>query len=231
MVFWDDIAAGSRGMYAVSDFESAAYRLVAEQVLYHSDMRARSDYNVVERYERDFRRALDIVGVDVEVNRQLRYACAVPRNGRSTVATTNQTLLALVLRAIYDDAARRGDLTDDGEVVCDIVELAQRYTLMTQRELPAKGEFDAAVKMLQRWGIARHLADPEHDGGTMGTVGHPGALAIRPAIVQLLGETALARLAAWSKPSGDTAQWAEASVVDPEDDSADGDADEEGIEE
>ncbi|MBR8380492.1 DUF4194 domain-containing protein [Burkholderia cenocepacia] len=216
MAFWDDIAANSRGVYATADFESAAYRLVAEQVLYHSDMRARSDYNLVERYERDFQRALDIVGVNVEVNRQLRYACAIPRNSRSTFATTNQTLLALVLRALYDDAARRGDLTDEGEVVCDIVELTQRYTLMTQRDLPAKGEFDAAVKMLQRWGIARYLVDPEFDGRTV--VGNAGALAIRPAIVQLLGETALARLAAWSKPPGDTANSAEDSVADNEDD-------------
>ncbi|WP_353189445.1 DUF4194 domain-containing protein [Pandoraea pnomenusa] len=213
---WDDIASDSGGLYEPANFESAAYRLVAEQVLYHSDRLSRTDYGIVERYERDFRQALAPLGIDLEINRELRYACAIPKHARSTPATTTQTLLALVLRALFDDAARRGDLSDDGEVFCETVELAQRYALMTHRELPPKTEFDNAMKMLQRWGIARTVgeAEMEYTGGISATSGT--VFAIRPAIVQLLGESALARLAAWAKP--DASAPSSASDTDHDDD-------------
>ena len=70
-------------------------------------------------------------------------------------STVAQTLLALVLRKIYDESANGGHLDDDGEVQCDLVELGEKYRLATQRDLPGKGELDALLGVLKRWGIAR----------------------------------------------------------------------------
>jgi hypothetical protein len=198
MQTWETIAA-SDGVYEVSDFEYAAYRMVAEQVLYHADKSSRTAYGIVERYERDFRELLSRLGVDLGVNRHLRYAYAIPRHDKSVSATTGQTLLALVLRGLYDESAQKGDLTDDGEVACGFVELAQKYQLMTGRELPTKGEFDATIRVLSRWGIVRRIEDDEALLGTDDVAARLG-IAIRPAIVVVLGEAALAKLTSWTRP-------------------------------
>ena len=157
-------------------------------------------YGMVERFEREFKHVLSMVGSGLIVNRQLRYACATPDNGKAGTANTAQTLLALVLRKIYDEQARTGQLNDDGEVICDLVELEEKYRLSTsgKRELPAKGELESLVKTLKRWGIVRKMDEYEFADTAAGS-DQPYVLAIRPAIVDLLGETAISRLAQFTQ--------------------------------
>lgn len=193
---WENLAARSNGFHVVEDFEATAYRLVVEQVLYHADRGSRTAYYVVERYERDIKAALAPLGVDVHVNRNLRYAYAIPRHGKSGNATTQQTVFALVLRMVYEDSAKVGDLTDDGEVICDLVELEEKYRVLTGRELPGKGELDSLVRNMRRWGIARSSTEQD-DIGEEGLLDQPYAIVIRPAIVDILGEAALQRLSQW----------------------------------
>ena len=202
--FWDDIAARSSGQHSAQELEATAYRLVAEQVLYYADRHSRTAYWMVERYERDFKHALAPLGITVEVNRQKRYAFARPRHLKAGTASVRQTVLALVLRAIYDESARIGQFTDDGEVVCDLIELEEKYRFMTNRELPAKGELDALMKSMKRWGIAKTSEEHSADSPDELTATQPYAVIIRPAIVDLLGETALQRLAGWKAASTTT---------------------------
>lgn len=209
--YWENIAAKTDKQYVAEDFESTASRLLAEQVLYYADRNSRMAYDMVERFERDFKHVLSQVGSGLIVNRQLRYACATPDAGKAGTATTAQTLLALVLRKIYDEQARTGQLNDDGEVICDLVELEEKYRLSTsgKRELPGRGEFESLIKTLKRWGIVRKLDEQESVDTAAGS-DQPYVLAIRPAIVDLLGETAISRLVQFTQsfgpaqdPSGD----------------------------
>jgi hypothetical protein len=203
--FWDDIAARSNGQHTAQELEAAAYRLVTEQVLYYADRHSRTAYWMLERYERDFKQALAPLGITVEVNRQQRYVYALPRHLKAGTASVAQTVLALVLRAIYDESARIGQFTDDGEVICDLVELDEKYRLMTNRELPAKGELDALMKSMKRWGIAKKSDEYAGDGADDLAASQPYTVIIRPAIVDLLGETALQRIAEWRVANPDTA--------------------------
>ena len=68
--FWEDIADRSMGQHTRQALEATAYRLVTEQVLYYADRHSKTAYWMVERYEREFKRALEPLGVTVEVNRQ-----------------------------------------------------------------------------------------------------------------------------------------------------------------
>ena len=190
---WDSIAQRTGGTYEPEDFERACYRLVTEQVIYRGDHGSATTYWLINSNERVVRDALDLVGVDLMVNRNLQYAVALPRHAGSTVVTTEETLVALVMRRYYDEQMRAGASTDDGEVLCDLEEFAELYRQMTQHELPGKGAFAAIFRSLKRWGIAR-----EHD--TEGEVSTgAGVIAIRPAIAEVLGEQALARLASLGK--------------------------------
>lgn len=200
--FWEKVASRTNE-YVAEDFEAIAYRLVVEQVFYHADKHSRLAYWLIDRYERDFRLVLSQIGIDLAVNRRLRYAYAIPSAGKSGIATTAQTLLALVFRKIYDEYARIGQLTDDGEVVCDLVELEEKYKLSTQRELPGKSELDSLLRVLKRWGIVRKV---EYDDPLLSAEdqsAQPYAVAIRPAIADLLGETAINQLERWTETGAD----------------------------
>jgi hypothetical protein len=196
-LFWENVAARTDGVVTVEDFETAAYRLVTEQVLYYTDRHSRVAYGLVSQYERDFKQALAPLGVTIEVNSQLRYVYAKPQHIKAGTASVAQTRLALVLRAIYDESARLGQFTDDGEVVCELVELGEKYRLMTGLELPGKGEFAALMRAMKRWGIAKKSDDSGEGSGEIDP-GAPCVVVIRPAIADILGETALLRLAQWT---------------------------------
>lgn len=198
--YWDNLASRSQGLHVAAEFELASYRLINEQVLYHADRHSRSAYHIVQAYERDVRGALAPLGVDVQVNRELRYAYAVPVHGKSGTASTSQTLFALVLRNIYDEAARGADITDDGEVVCDLVELEEKYRMMTGRTLPGKSELRDLLRTARRWGIARIAGGADEEVLDVDLHGQDYAIMIRHAITVVLGEAALSRLAGWSAP-------------------------------
>jgi hypothetical protein len=192
--YWQNLAAQSNGHYTQDDFESAAYRLVMEQVIYYADRHSRSSYWLIERYERHFKDVLAPLGINLEVNREKRYVFAKPQHAKAGTATVAQTLLALVLRTIYDESARQGQFTDDGEVICDLLELEEKYRLMTGREPPGKGEFPSLMRSMKRWGIAKKAEE-----GNVESELQPHVIIIRPAIVDILGETALLRLAQWKE--------------------------------
>lgn len=194
---WEDLASRLDGIYTVEDFETAAYRLVAEQVIYHSDRSSRLTYTILDLYEREFAKVLAPFGMSLSINRHLRYVTALPRHAKAGTATVAQTLFSLVLRGLYDEGVRAGGLTEDGEILCDYIELQEKFHLMTGRDLPTRGELDTLLRAAKRWGIARRLEDD--DSGHLPSFQElaNGGVAIRPAIVDVLGETALIQLAQW----------------------------------
>lgn len=191
--YWESLASQTDSLHTSEELEMTAYRLAVEQVLYYADRHSRAAYWMIERYEREFRQALAPLGIDVQVNRQLRYAYALPKHAKASIASIAQTVFALVLRAIYDESASIGQLTDDGEVTCDLVELAEKYRLMSGKELPTKGKLDTLMETMKRWGIAKKSDSHALDDGD-DLLGQPYMVIIRPAITDVLGEAALTRL-------------------------------------
>ena len=199
MSFWANAVEGTRNAVTEDDFEAAANRLVTEQVLYAADRGSKVAYGLIRDFERDFKRALEPLGYVVRVNSQLRYACAIPKHAKSSPVTVEQTLLALVLRKIFDEETRHGHHDENGEVACDLVTLEVKYKQTTGgRELATGGKLAALMQWMRRWGIAR-LSDEEGD-----QLGHyadqPYVVIIRPGIAEVLGEVALARIALFTSP-------------------------------
>lgn len=212
--YWETVAEKTQGIALPEQFESAVYRLVSEQALYAADIRSRVAYALIEQFEREFRTVLAPLGVRLQVNRQLRYACALPTHTKVSIATTEHTLLALVLRKIYDESAQAGQFNDEGEVLCDLIELAEKFRLATQRDLPSGGRLEEAMRAMKRWGIAKVSRD---EGMTEGDAVHqPYVVIIRPAIVDVLGESALQRLALFADPRSEALQSIVGDDVDEE---------------
>jgi hypothetical protein len=194
MSFWANAVEATRNVVTEDDFEAAANRLVTEQVLYAVDRGSKVAYGLIRDFERDFKRALEPLGYAVRVNSQLRYACAIPKHAKSSPVTVEQTLLALVLRKIFDEETRTGHHDENGEVVCDLVTLEVKYKQTTGgRELATGGKLAALMQWMRRWGIAR-VSD--EDGDQLGHYAdQPYVVIIRPGIAEVLGEAALTRIA------------------------------------
>lgn len=199
MSFWTDAATATKNVATEDDFEAAANRLITEQVLYAADRGSKVAYGLIRDFEREFKRALEPLGYVVRVNSQLRYACAVPKHARTSPVTVDQTLLALVLRKIFDEETRSGHHDENGEVACDLVTLEVKYKQMTGgRELATGGKLAALIQWMRRWGLARVL---DEDGNQFGhDADQPYVVIIRPGIAEVLGEAALARIALFTSP-------------------------------
>jgi hypothetical protein len=202
MSFWADAVEASKDVVTEDDFEAAANRLITEQVLYAADRGSKLAYGLIRDFERDFKRALDPLGYVVRVNSQLRYACAIPKHVKTSPVTVDQTLLALVLRRIFDEETRSGHHDENGEVACDLVTLEVKYKQTTGgRELATGGKLRALMQWMQRWGIAR-LSDEDGDQFEH-EADQPYVVIIRPGISEVLGEAALARIALFTTSDGE----------------------------
>lgn len=184
---WNQLSQQSNGTYAVADFERAAYRLVTEQVLYASDRGARMAYHLVEDHFDDYLAALAPLGIRLERNPHYRYVVAMPAHGEGTPVTLDETLLLLVLRQRYDEAARQGQIEEQGEVVVELPELQEAYQALAGRAMPDVGALRTLARTFRRWGVCR-LVDSEGDDP------QPFHLRVRPAIVDIAGEQWLQRL-------------------------------------
>ncbi|WP_287598760.1 DUF4194 domain-containing protein [Thermomonas sp.] len=184
---WNVLSQLSNGTYAVADFERAAYRLVTEQVLYASDRGARIAYHLVEDHFDDYLAALAPLGIRLERNPHYRYVVALPAHAEGVPVTLEETLLLLVLRQRYDESARQGNIEELGEVVVELPELQEAYQALIARPMPEVGTLRALARTARRWGVAR-LVESEADDP------QPFHLRVRPAIVDIVGETWLQRL-------------------------------------
>ncbi|PRH81667.1 DUF4194 domain-containing protein [Arenimonas caeni] len=184
---WNTLSQLSNGLYAVQDFERAAYRLVTEQVLYAADRGSRVAYHLVEAHLEDFAAALAPLGIRLERNAHHRYVVALPAHGEGTPVSLEETLLLLVLRQRYDEAIRQGELEEGGEVLVELPVLQEAYPALTGRPMPDVGQLRGLLRAMRRWGVAR-LLEPEPDDP------QPFHLLVRPAIVEIVGATWLQRL-------------------------------------
>lgn len=201
MSFWANAAAATKDVVTEDEFEATASRLVTEQVLYAADRGSKVAFSLIRDFEREFKRALEPLGYVVRVNSQLRYACAIPKHVKNSAASVDQTLLALVLRKIFDEETRNGHHDENGEVVCDLVELEVKYKQTTGRELATGGKLNALLQWMRRWGIARVADDDGEQPGHESD--QPYLVVIRPGISDVLGESALARIAQFSDPDAE----------------------------
>lgn len=184
---WNQLSQQSNGIHVVADFERAAYRLVTEQVLYAADRTARTAYHLVEDHFDDYVAALAPLGIRLERNAHYRYVVAMPAHGEGAPVTLEETLLLLVLRQRYDEAARQGQIEEQGEVVVELPELQEAYQALAGRAMPDVGALRALVRSFRRWGVCK-LVESEGDDP------QPFHLRARPAIVEIAGEQWLQRL-------------------------------------
>jgi len=146
--------------YTESDFQKAASRLLVDQVLYQARLVQRSDYDLIARFEKEFTEALDLFGYQLDHNSRERYLAAVPMFPDVSKIPLVHTLLALVLRKLYDHHMQRGTL-NAGIAGVSLSELEIAFAESTGRSLEMKPQSKLLDLMdaMKRWGIARAVKD------------------------------------------------------------------------
>lgn len=185
MSHWERLATQSQ-IHAESDYQKAGYRLVMEQVLYASDSRSRTAYELIVRHRREYDALLAQLGMTITHNPHMGYVVATPSQYVADKMRLSETRLALVLRRLYDDKMHVAEIVG-GEAFVDMIELERAYKDLLNRELPASSALNEQLQAMKRYGIAR--LEDTHDEQRQQVV-------IRPGIVDVLGETALLQLAA-----------------------------------
>ena len=185
MSHWERLAAQSQ-TNVESDYQKAGYRLVMEQVLYAADPRSRLAYELIVRHRKDYDALLAQLGMTITHNPHMGYVVATPNQYVAEKMRLAETRLALVLRRLYDDRMHATEVVA-GEAFVDMIELERAYKDLLNRELPARAVLEEQLQAMKRYGIAR--LEETRDEQRLQVV-------IRPAIVDVLGETALLQLAA-----------------------------------
>lgn len=185
MSHWERLATQSQ-IHAESDYQKAGYRLVMEQVLYASDSRSRTAYELIVRHRKEYDALLAQLGMTITHNPHMGYVVATPSQYVADKMRLSETRLALVLRRLYDDKMHVAEIVG-GEAFVDMIELERAYKDLLNRELPASSALNEQLQVMKRYGIAR--LEDTHDEQRQQVV-------IRPGIVDVLGETALLQLAA-----------------------------------
>lgn len=185
MSHWERLAAQSQ-TNVESDYQKAGYRLVMEQVLYAADPRSRLAYELIVRHRKDYDALLAQLGMTITHNPHMGYLVATPNQYVAEKMRLAETRLALVLRRLYDDKMHATEIVT-GEAFVDMIELERTYKDLLKRELPATAVLNEHLQTMKRYGIVR-LEETRDEQRLQ--------VAIRPGIVDVLGETALLQLAA-----------------------------------
>jgi hypothetical protein len=192
---WETLADRSK-LYQATDFERAAYRLFASQVLTASEATTRKDYHLVADHVREFQQVFDPFGVELRHNAQYQYIVARPRHVlRQRMASKAETLFVLILADLYHRVRYNGQEDDFGQAPVDLAELAEAYQSLAGRELPAATELRQLLAAAERWGIARREDTP----GDLNAF----RIQITPVIAELVSAGWLDQLAALRRPVDD----------------------------
>lgn len=184
MANWERLAEQSQ-THEVADYQRAGYLLMTKQVLYASDRTSRGHYDLIVKHLAAYRELLGQLGMGVAHNAHMSYLVATPNQYVAEKMRLEETRLALVLRRLYDDKIHATEVIG-GEAFVDLIDLEQAYKNLIGREMPDKATFRDLLVAMKRFGMVNFIeADDDQ----------PFQVVIRPAIVDVLGETALLQLA------------------------------------
>lgn len=187
--FWDRLAEDNE-VYLAGDFAGAMYQLITEQALYYHNRDQRNAYNIVKAAIPQFKEATSICGCELHVSDDYAFVAAIPKGVRRNSISRADTLLALVLRKLYQERMTAAELLDTGAAVVTIEDLQGTYRSLTGGELPASmTELRDTIRRMKRYGLAKEQKAEEDDI-------QPFNIEILPGIVVLLSDVAMQRLAA-----------------------------------
>jgi len=187
-------SSGNDGEELQKELRHAAQLLWRVQFLYEADWASKSAYDLIRRYTPYFENLFDAIGYRVvgRPNDRLIGLLAVYAPARQSMKL-DESLLLLVLRLYYEEALKRFEINEAGEVEVDSETLLSVYEDRTRRSRPGIGRMHEILTTFKQRGLVRYGEQESSRSFT---------LYLRPALPMVIGEETLASLEEYLKKSG-----------------------------
>lgn len=179
-------AAGGNGETLERELRAAAQLLWRSQFLYESDWGAKSAYDLIRRHAAYFENLFDALGYRIVGRPADRFLglLAIELPPRQSMKL-DESLLLLVMRLYYEEALKRFEINEAGEVEVESEVLLEVYEDRTHRERPLIGRVREILIAFRQRGLVRF---EEHEDRRSFT------LFLRPALPMVVAEDTLASL-------------------------------------
>jgi hypothetical protein len=188
-------SSGGNGETLERELRAAAQLLWRSQFLYESDWGAKTAYDLIRRHPAYFGNLFEALGyrlVGRPVDRFLGLLATElpPRQSMKL----DESLLLLVMRLYYEEALKRFEVNEAGEVEVESEVLLEVYEERTRRERPLIGRVREILIAFRQRGLVR--VEEHEDRRSF-------ALFLRPALPMVVAEDTLASLENFAASKGD----------------------------
>ena len=180
-------SSGEDGGKLEADLRHAAQHLWRSQFLYQNDWGSKTDYELLQRYKTYFENLFSALGYRIVGGRPADHfvgllAIDLPPRQKMKL---EESLLLLVLRLHYEEAFRRYEMNDAGEIEVEGETILQVYEERTHRIRPPISVVHDILSSFRQRGLLRVAENVDNRNFT---------LFLRPALPIVVGEDMLASL-------------------------------------
>lgn len=180
-------ASGGDGERMEVELRQAAQNLWRTQFLYRSDFGSKSSFDLILDHRAYFENLFSALGYRLVGGRptdRLLGLLAIDLPPRQTMKL-DESLLLLVLRLYYEEAFKRYEINDEGEIEVDGETILQVYEERTRRTRPLVTRLHEILNAFRQRGLVR--IEDQGDSRTF-------TLYLRPALPMVVSEDALKSL-------------------------------------
>jgi hypothetical protein len=180
-------ASGGDGEQIEVELRQAAQQLWRMQFLYQNDWGSKGVYELIQQHKSYFENLFDAMGYRIVGGRPTDRFLGLLANGAVSrqVMKLDESLLLLVLRLYYEEAFKRFEISDDGEIQVESETILQIYEDRTHRARPPVSRVHEILNLFKQRGLVRMV--DEGDGRNF-------KLFLRPALPIVVAEDALGSL-------------------------------------
>lgn len=190
-------ANGGNGEQLERELRQAAQQLWRVQFIYPSDYGSKSNYELIQAHRTYFDNLFEAIGYRVVGGRPNDHylgLLAIELPARQTMRL-DESLLLLVLRLFYEEAFKRYEINDQGEIEADGESILQVYEERTRRLRPPITRVHDILTGFRQRGLLRLVVHED---------GRNFSLFLRPALPIVVAEETLTSLEEFVARSANT---------------------------
>jgi hypothetical protein len=180
-------SSGGDGEHLEIDLRQAAQQLWRMQFLYQNDWGSKGVYELIQQHKSYFENLFGAIGYRIVGGRPADHflgLLAIELPPRQSMKL-DESLLLLVLRLYYEEAFKRYEINDEGEIEVESEAILQIYEERTHRARPALSRLHEILTAFRQRGLVRFGEQDDNRNFT---------LFLRPALPIVVAEDALASL-------------------------------------
>jgi hypothetical protein len=182
----EEDSSGGDGERLERDLRQAALHLWRAQFLYESDWGSKTSYDLLRQHRAYFENLFDALGYRIVGRLADGFIglLAVELPARQSMRL-DESLMLLVLRLYYEEAFKRYEITEAGEIEVESETILQVYEERTRRQRPNIGRVQDILALFKQRGLVRVTDQGDNRNFT---------LHLRPALPIVVAEDTLASL-------------------------------------